>query len=183
MFQNVKVPYPHHFHHFKFLRRVSQYARYRCDRQTDVCCAVAYVYLNQTHTTTMSKYSNLALAKAFVGDPRITVTTSFFGFSEKATYIPTQSRIIAVRREYTPEIGQTIVHALRAEAGKQAALLAALGHQNDTSDGNYQLEVCYAEDMSFAAMRLYQYEQLQYRPVSEICTFEGPEAAEAIKIL
>ncbi len=131
----------------------------------------------------MSKYSNLALSEALAGDPRITVTTSFFGLSEKAIYVPTQSRIIAVRREYTPEYGQPIAHALRADASKRASLLGALGHLNDTSDGNYQIEACYAEDHSFAALRLYQYEQLKYRPVSELCVFEGPEAAEAIKFL
>lgn len=131
----------------------------------------------------MSKYTNLALSEALAGDSRITVTTSFFGLVEKAVYIPTQSRIAAVRREYTPEAGQAIARALRADAGKRAGLLATLGSQDDTSDGNYQLEVCYAEDHSFAAMRLYQYEQLKYRPVSELCVFEGPEAAEATKIL
>ncbi len=131
----------------------------------------------------MSKYTNLALSEALAGDPRITVTTSFFGLSEKATYVPTQSRIVAIRREYTPETGQSIAHALRADAGKRAALLSALGHLNDTSDGNYQLEACYAEDHSFAVLRLYQYEQLKYRPVSELCVFEGAEAAEATKIL
>lgn len=133
--------------------------------------------------TTMTKYTKLNLSADLATDPRIQVTSSFFGLSQKATYLPTHSPLKAVRLEFSSEAGQALAQALKADPTKRAAKLSALHWVSPSDFGNYQLEGCYTQDGTFAALRLYQFESLSYRAISELCLFEGPEVAEVTKVL
>ena len=88
-----------------------------------------------------------------------------------------------MRLEFSSEAGQALAQALKADPTKRAAKLSALHWVSPSDFGNYQLEGCYTQDGTFAALRLYQFESLSYRAISELCLFEGPEVAEVTKVL
>lgn len=128
----------------------------------------------------MAKFNNLTMSKDLAKDNRISTTKSFFGLCSKTRYGATGSLITGSRREYTAEAGSKIERALKASADKQAAQLAAICKLPTTTLGNYLLEECHSADNEFAALQLYQYSQMRYQPVSDVCIFEGDDAKTVV---
>lgn len=108
-------------------------------------------------------------------DSRINIKKSLFG--TKWTYTPTDSKLKAFKHEYNPENGKAMEKAINAAEDKRADLLASL-QVSEAAMGNYQLEGVRTDDSQFVALRLYQYQNLRYQPVSPLCVFEGDEAAK-----
>lgn len=131
----------------------------------------------------MAKFNSLVMVKHFIGDSRISIQKSFFGLCKKYTYTPTGSCIIAIRKEYTPSDGSKIERALTANASDRVSQLAALEKMNQTTLGNYMLEMYQSEDGQFAALQLSQFKQLSYEPVTPVCVFEGKDATVVINAL
>lgn len=130
----------------------------------------------------MAKFSNLQMAAHLAADPRISTQKSLFGLVNTTTYVPTGSKITAVKHEFKLEQGSDIEHALNTTKGNPAALLAELGYMEPAAIGNYLLEACYSADRNFVAMQMFQYAQLRYQPVTDVHVFEGEEAKLAAKI-
>ena len=124
----------------------------------------------------MTKFTRMAMADALASDPRISVSVSFFGLCCKAVYKPTGSALAALRKEFAPDEGLKLEHALGTAANRRAEVLAQLGRLPEAQIGNYLLEACVSADKQFVALRLYQYQQLQSQPVSPLCLFTGDEA-------
>ena len=51
-----------------------------------------------------------------------------------------------------------------------------------TVNGNYMLEFASSADKSFLALRLLQFQQMIYEPVTPTLTFEGDEAQKLIEL-
>lgn len=49
-------------------------------------------------------------------------------------------------------------------------------------NGNLLLEACVSADKQFAALRLCQWSQIDYQPVSEVHLLQGDDAAQAAKV-
>lgn len=124
----------------------------------------------------MANFKNLAMSKELAKDSRISIKKSLLGLSTKAIYAPTESKLLAAKKEYTAEDGARIERAMKASADKRAQQLAAIGQLQPATLGNYLLEACRSADGSFAAMQLFQYSQMSYQPVTDVCCFEGDEA-------
>lgn len=116
------------------------------------------------------------MSKELAYDTRISIKKSLLGLSTKAIYAPTESKLIATKKEYTAEDGARIERAMKASADKRAQQIAAVGKPQPATLGNYLLEECHSADGSFAAMQLFQYSQMSYQPVTNVCCFEGDDA-------
>ncbi len=119
----------------------------------------------------MANINSMAMSADLANDSRINIKKSLFG--TKWTYAPTGSKLKAFKREYNPENGQALEKAIN----ERADLLASL-QVSEAAMGNYQLEGVRTDDGQFVAMRLYQYQNLRYQPVSPLCVLEGDEAAK-----
>lgn len=131
----------------------------------------------------MAKLSNMALGKALAKQSVISISSSFFGLCQKATYTATGSAVKAVSLQYSQEEGARLERALCGDRAVRAAAVAKLGRLNEAAIGNYLLEACFSADRQFAALQLFQYQQLQYQPVTEVCVFEGDEASTVVMCL
>ncbi len=125
----------------------------------------------------MANINNLALSVDLAQDSRVNKQKSFFGLSTTWTYAPTGSKLKPIKFEYSPEGGKAVETAMNAADNKRADLLAAL-HVDHVSMGNYMLEAVCSADGQFVAMRLYQYQNLRFTPVSPLCLMEGDDAAK-----
>ncbi len=123
----------------------------------------------------MANINSMAMSADLANDSRINIKKSLFG--TKWTYAPTGSKLKAFKREYNPENGQALEKAINAAEDKRADLLASL-QVSEAAMGNYQLEGVRTDDGQFVAMRLYQYQNLRYQPVSPLCVLEGDEATK-----
>lgn len=131
----------------------------------------------------MAKINNMAMSADIAKSKLVYSRKAFLGLSTNWFYAPTGSRLTATRREYSPADGQLLEQALNAPADRVLARLGCLGQLAQATIGNYMLEVVRSADHRFAALRLYQYQQLAYRPVSPLRVFEGSDAEVACRLI
>lgn len=125
----------------------------------------------------MANINNMAMSADLAKDLRVNKQKSFFGLATTWTYAPTGSKLKPFKYEYSPEDGKAMENAMNATDDKRADLLTHL-HVNHVSMGNYLLEAVCSTDGQFVALRLYQYQQLRFQPVSPLCLLEGADAAK-----
>ena len=123
----------------------------------------------------MSNIKRLQMASAVCNDERISISSSFFGLTSRITYKATGSTVDADILEFTPEDGKQL-RAIVDAPRSQLALLATRFHPRPTVNGHYMLEMVRSRDHAYVALRLYQFLQMQYEPVTDVLTYEGDEA-------
>lgn len=128
----------------------------------------------------MPKFKNLEISKDLSNDNRISVKNTLFGFFSTAIYVPTGSKIIAKRIEYSQEDGGKLERALNGDAESHLHLFSNIGKLKEAHLGNFLLEICYSADHEFVAMRLFRFSQMIYQPATEVCIFEGGDATKVI---
>lgn len=125
----------------------------------------------------MANINSMAMSTDLANDLRVNKRKSLFGLSTTWTYAPTGSKLKPFKYEYTPEGGKAVENAMNAAPEKRADLLVHL-EVDHVSMGNYLLEAVCSDDGQFVALRLYQYQQLRFQPVSPLCLLEGDDAAK-----
>lgn len=129
----------------------------------------------------MANIKNLQMWENICADARIRINKSMFGLRTTAIYGPTNSVIDANTYEYSPEDGKHIKRILEMPQEKMAE--AINDYQPKTTDyGNYLAEVCLSRDKHFLIVQLFQFEKLNYEPVTGVLIFEGKEAAAISKL-
>ncbi|MBQ8049970.1 MAG: hypothetical protein IJ197_00150 [Bacteroidaceae bacterium] len=123
----------------------------------------------------MANIKNLRMWESICTDARIGISKSLFGLRTTATYRPTNSVIDANALEYSPEDGQRIRRILELPREKRAAAIGDF-HPRTADYGNYMAEVCASRDRAFLAVRLFQFQSLNYEAVTDVLIFEGEEA-------
>lgn len=131
----------------------------------------------------MAKFSNLTISKELAKDNRISINKSLFGLCRNVTYQPTQSKIKSRKIEFTQEDGSKLERTMKAGGNDCALLFSKLGKLHETTLGNYLLEECHSLDCEFIAMRLSQFSQMSYQPVTDICIYEGADAKAVISCI
>ncbi len=129
----------------------------------------------------MANIKNLQMWDSICADARISISKSLFGLRTTATFKPTNSVIDANTFEYSPEDGKRVKNILDMPKEK---IVDAIGNLcPKTADyGNYRAEVCISRDGEFLAVQLFQFEKLNYEPVTGILIFEGKKAAAISKL-
>lgn len=122
----------------------------------------------------MANINGLQMGDVLSTDLRISIKKSLF--SKKAVYNPTNSTIKCDKKEYSAEVGSKIAQFLRGNSSDIVARAQNVEHFQESSLGNYLLELAVSDDHQFAAICLYQFDQLRYKAITEILYFEGEEA-------
>lgn len=129
----------------------------------------------------MANIKNLQMWDSICADARISISKSLFGLRTTATFKPTNSVIDANTFEYSPEDGKRVKNILDMPKEK---IVDAIGNfcPKTVDYGNYTAEICASRDGAFLAVQLFQFEKLNYEPVTGVLIFEGKEAAAISKL-
>lgn len=129
----------------------------------------------------MSSIKHLQMAEAVCTFSGIKVSSSLFGLSTKAVYLPTGSPVKAETMEFSAEVGQRLQHFLLNDPAQHSS---AEKNFRDmvTENGNYMLEICRSKDNAFAALQLFHYEALGYQSVTRVLFFEGQDAQAVLRL-
>ena len=124
----------------------------------------------------MTKIKNLEMASAISNNNDITINTTLFGLCEKATYVPTGSRIKAQTFEYSPMNGERLSILLNSNIDEINRQLDRGMTVRATPVGNMRAEVCQSADRHFLAVNLLRFSNFRYDPVGEVKFFCGHDA-------
>ena len=128
----------------------------------------------------MENISKMEMASALFSQIYIKTEKKFFGLKTKVTYTPTNSPVVGICLDYSPEDGQKIKEILVIPAGGLDVALQKLGHIETTPNGNFRLNLCYSQDHEFAAMHLQQFSGFEYHSVSGTRFAAGEEAKKLL---
>ena len=114
--------------------------------------------------------------------PYIIDDSLFFGLFHRFLYAPTTSTLQFDSRYYAPVLREELkeLFALSDEALEKR--FAKLQCYEQAVNGNMQVECCFSKDKEFVALRLMQYAQIDYQPVSEVRFLQGDAAKQAAKV-
>lgn len=129
----------------------------------------------------MSRFFSIEMATAVSSHPRVSIKKCWFEFA-KAYYTVTNSRIHSYENSYSREVGESIKPLFSVSDDHVVEQTRSIGLLHQQPNGNYRLDICVSEDNQFLALQLFHFENLMYRPVTEVRYFEGREA-EAIESL
>ena len=124
----------------------------------------------------MTKIKKLEMASAISNNNDITINTTLFGLCEKATYVPTGSRIKAQTFEYSPMNGERLSILLNSNIDEINRQLNRGIMVRSTPVGNIRAEVCQSADRQFLAVNLLRFSNFRYDPVGEMKVFRGHDA-------
>lgn len=116
------------------------------------------------------------MANAISNNNDITINTTLFGLCEKATYVPTGSRIKAQTFEYSPMNGERLSILLNSNIDEINRQLNRGIMVRSTPVGNIRAEVCQSADRHFLAVNLLRFSNFRYDPVGEVKFFRGHDA-------
>lgn len=114
--------------------------------------------------------------------PYIIDDSLFFGLFHRFLYAPTASTLQFESRYYAPVLREEMkeLFALSDQAFEKR--LAKLQCYEQAVNGNMQVECCFSKDKEFGALRLMQYAQIDYQPVSDVRFVQGDAAKQAAKV-
>ena len=116
------------------------------------------------------------MANAISNNNDITINTTLFGLCEKATYVPTGSRIKAQTFEYSPMNGERLSILLNSNIDEINRQLNRGIMVRSTPVGNMRAEICQSADRHFLAVNLLRFSNFRYDPVGEVKVFRGHDA-------
>jgi len=112
----------------------------------------------------------------------ITRKSSFFGLFHHLVYTPTNSRISDYSRYYSQLVRDEMRDLFSLEDSKFEQRLAKLPAYEEAVNGNVLVEGHVSADKQFVSLRLYIYEQIDYRPVSKTYFLQGEAAQQAVRV-
>ena len=112
----------------------------------------------------------------------ITRKSSFFGLFHHLVYTPTNSRIADYARYYGHIVRDELRDLFSLEDDKFVQRLSKLTTYEETVNGNVLVEGHVSADKQFVSLRLYLYEQIDYRPVSKTYFLQSEAAQQAVRV-
>lgn len=131
----------------------------------------------------MTKIKNLEMAEAISNNNDVTISNCFFGLCEKATYMPTGSRITAKVYEFTQDNGERLQKLLEGQMAQIEKEVARGSKVRSTPIGNIRAEVCASADGRFLAIQLFRFADFHYHPLTQFLTFKEHEADVVGKVI
>lgn len=124
----------------------------------------------------MASIKNLQMASSVISNPDVTISKGFLGMGTKATYTPTNSPINVKKLDFTSEMGHRLKEVIEAPKGEFENRLAKGDAIKATQIGNVHAELCLSQDRQFAAIQLFVFSELLFRPITEVKFFTGKDA-------
>ena len=143
---------------------------------------VTYFYSTIHKHNIMSRFFSVEMASAVSKHPHVSIKKSLFGLFAKAYYNVTKSQIGSYENSYSRETGERIKPLFSIGDKEVIGCTKDIGLLHQQPNGNYRLDICISRDRQFIALQLFHFENLMYRPVTDVRYFEG-EQAEAIEKL
>lgn len=143
---------------------------------------VTYFYSTIHKHNIMSLFFSVEMASAVSKHPHVSIKKSLFGLFAKAYYNVTKSQIGSYENSYSRETGERIKPLFSIGDKYVIGCTKDIGLLHQQPNGNYRLDICISRDRQFIALQLFHFENLMYRPVTDVRYFEG-EQAEAIEKL
>ena len=106
----------------------------------------------------------------------------FFGLFHRFLYAPTTSSLVFESKYYAPVLREELKELFALSDQALEKRLAKLQRYEQAVNGNMLVECCFSKDREFGALRLKQYEQIDYQPISEVRFLQGDAAKEAAKV-
>ena len=123
----------------------------------------------------MSRFYYVGMAEAVSRHTDLEIKKSFFGLFKSVYYIPTHSKVQSYEFYYDRLTKEDLEPILKVDDEKLAESTKHV-KLSSVPNGNLKVELCLSQDRQFAAVRLYQFQNFLYRPLSEIRYFEGEVA-------
>ena len=123
----------------------------------------------------MANIMNLQMWNSICNDLRIKISKSFWGMRTKAVYKKTGSEIKAMTLEFSPSDGEHLKSILNTPNDEMEKTIGDY-RPKPIVNGNYMIEICISEDREFIALQLFQFNRLNYEPVSHLLLLEGKDA-------
>ncbi len=120
--------------------------------------------------------------KTLIEQSYITRKSSFFGLFHHLVYTPTNSRISDYSRYYSHIVRDEMRELFSLEDSKFEQRLAKLPAYEEAVNGNVLVKGHVSADKQFVSLRLYLYEQIDYRPVSKTYFLQGEAAQQAARV-
>lgn len=111
--------------------------------------------------------------------PYIIDDSLFFGLFHRLLYAPTASCLEFENRLYAPVLKEELKELFALSDQALEKRLAKLQRYEQAVNGNMLVECCFSKDREFGALRLKQYEQIDYQPISEVRFLQGDAAKHA----
>ena len=143
---------------------------------------VTYFYSTIHKHNIMSRFFSVEIASTVSEHPHVSIKKSFFGLFANAYYNVTNSQIDSYENSYSRETGERIKPLFSVGDKYVIGCTKDIGSLHQQPNGNYRLDICISRDRQFIALQLFHFENLMYRPVTDVRYFEG-EQAEAIEKL
>ena len=124
----------------------------------------------------MAKIKNLHMADAVISNNDIRVASTFFGLGEKATYLPTDSRITARVYDYTASDGERMASLLSKSIDEIAQFVKNGNIVATVPIGNVRAETCVTADNQLLMVQLLRFIDFDYRPMTDVQVFVGSDA-------
>ena len=138
----------------------------------------AVLISNLLNNHIMSRFYSIGMAEAVSQHTDLEIKKSFFGLFKSVYYLPTHSKVQSYEFYYDRLAKDDLDTVLNVADDKLAESTKHV-KLSDVPNGNLKVELCLSQDRQFAAVRLYQFQNFLYRPLSEIRYFEG-EVAQVI---
>ena len=114
--------------------------------------------------------------------PYIIDDSLFFGLFHRFLYAPTTSSLVFESKYYAPVLREELKELFALSDQALEKRLGKLQRYEQAVNGNMQVECCFSKDIEFVALRLNQYAQIDYQPVSEVRILQGEPAKQAAKV-
>lgn len=105
-----------------------------------------------------------------------------FGLFHRLIYAPTGSSLEFADRFYPPILREELKELFTLNDQALANRLAKINRYEQAINGNMFVECCFSKDKEFVAIRLMQYVQIDYQPVSEVRFLQGDATKQAAKV-
>ena len=111
--------------------------------------------------------------------PDIALKSTFFGLFSHLEYLPTNSRLHFFSRFYGTIVRDELKDLFRLDDEAFAKRLSKGIKYEQAYNGNVLVEGFISADKQFVALRLLQFAQIDYQPVSEVYYLKGEAADKA----
>ena len=105
-----------------------------------------------------------------------------FGLFSHLVYEPTGSRLRFVSHPYGSVVREELKDLFHLDDEAFARRLSKCSTYEQAVNGNLLMEACVSADRQFAALRLLQWSQIDYQPISDVHLLHGDDAAKAAKV-
>ena len=108
----------------------------------------------------------------------ITSSSAFFGLITRLMYQPTESRLKFVDRYYGSNLCEPLLHIFSMSEQSLEKHINHESHYLQNCNGKMLLECCVSADKEFVAMRLCEFDKIDYLPITEVRFLQGSLAEQ-----